>query len=57
MHFHQATATASVDLKKGQADVHVKTDDALKVGDTQVIKTGLDAQVKVNKPCSGVVNA
>lgn len=43
---------ADVDLKKGQADVKVSTDDTLKVGDTKVLDTGLDAEVKVNKPCS-----
>lgn len=42
---------ADVDLKKGQADVKVSTDDTLKVGNTKVIDTGLDAEVKVNKPC------
>ena len=42
---------ADVDLKKGQADVKVSTDDTLKVGDTKVVDTGLDAEVKINKPC------
>lgn len=48
---------ANADLEHGTADVHVKTDDALTVAGTKIVDTGLVADVKLNKPCSGSINA
>ncbi|KAK9896053.1 hypothetical protein P389DRAFT_73872 [Cystobasidium minutum MCA 4210] len=40
---------ANVDLKKGEAEVKVDTDNTLKLGDTKIIDTGLKAEVGLNK--------
>lgn len=56
----QTDVKANVDLKKGEAEVKVDTDNTLKLGDTKIIDTGLKAEVGLNKEnCNGgsILNA
>lgn len=38
-----------MDLKKGEADIKVKSDDVVKVGNQKIVDTGLQTEVGLNK--------